>query len=501
MLAPNPSVRALALLLLLPAALPAATIVVDSAADTYAADGDCTLREALNAANGNAAVNGDCAAGQPAPTVDVIAFAIPGTGPHAIMPASYLGQANESLTIDGSTQPGAAPNTATPEQGGLNGTIAIEISGANCNNCSFPIGLGVTSGEFTLRGVAISRYPAVFAEAVATEATFRIEGCHLGVGADGFTTGGVAAGMVATAGTWFIGGTQPAQRNLIVASLFVNTSATITIQGNLIGTDRTGLAPLPIANEAMQLRIGSGRAARIGGSSPGARNVIASAFGHGVHLLGFGADGDDLRVEGNHIGVGVDGVTPLPNGGAGVRYGNSVPADSGRPLIGGAGGAGNRIAWNSGPGVVVAGTTDTVAEIVGNAMHDNAIGIDIEGNGPTPNDPGDADGGPNLRMNHPQIRGVAYANGAYTVAYRVDTAPENAEYPLRVDLYAAAGVADAEGRQWLASDTIDAAAAQEWRSLEVAGPAGLALVATTTDAAGRTSEFSPQDRIFADDFE
>src|SRR5688500_14044537 len=51
-------------------------------------------------------------------------------------------------------------------------------------------------------------------------------------------------------------------------------------------------------------------------------------------------------------------------------------------------------------------------------MHDKAIGIDIDGNGRTPNDADDADAGPNLRMNHPQLRRVAYAAGQYAITYQ-----------------------------------------------------------------------------------
>lgn len=477
----------------------AATLVVDSTADTSVVDGDCTLREALAAAN-NSTVP-DCGTGQAAPIADVIAFAIPGAGPHVIMPTGWLGSIDEALTIDGTTQPGAMPNGATPQQGGLDGTIAIELSGEACAACTAPFGFGASEGEVVLRGLAITNYAYVISQAVGTQATFRVEGCHLGIGADGETAGNPPSGIAIASGSWIIGGLAPAQRNLIVATAFMSPAASITLQGNLVGTDRTGLQSRPLAGEAMQLRVGPGRFARIGGSDPAARNVIASASGIGVHLLGFGADGADLRVEGNFIGVGIDGITPLPNGAAGVRYGNSVPPGSGRPLIGGAGSAGNTIAWNLGPGVEIAGTSDTIAEVVGNAMHDNAIGIDIDGNGPDPNDPGDADTGPNLRMNHPRFRRVLYAAGQYTVHYLADIAVANAAYPLRIDFYIAAGPDNAEGIQWIGSDTIDAPEAQAWRESTLAGPGPAALVATVTDAEGRSSEFSGKDRIFADAFE
>ncbi|MDL2718860.1 MAG: CSLREA domain-containing protein, partial [Acidobacteriota bacterium] len=70
-----------AAMLLVPAAARAATITVNSTADTSANDGVCTLREAITAANTNTASGaaaGECAAG--AAGLDTIAFAIPGAG-------------------------------------------------------------------------------------------------------------------------------------------------------------------------------------------------------------------------------------------------------------------------------------------------------------------------------------------------------------------------------------------------------------------------------------
>ena len=88
--------------------LQAATLVVTSSADTSIVDGACTLREALAAANNTTVA--DCGTGQPAPVVDIIAFAIPGAGPHTIKPTGYLGAISETLTMDGITQAGAVPN-------------------------------------------------------------------------------------------------------------------------------------------------------------------------------------------------------------------------------------------------------------------------------------------------------------------------------------------------------------------------------------------------------
>ncbi|MGA9421649.1 MAG: CSLREA domain-containing protein, partial [Rhodanobacteraceae bacterium] len=62
-------------------AVNAATIMVNSNADTIADDGVCTLREAIASADtniGSGGSPGECVAGEPLPTVDTIAFAIPG---------------------------------------------------------------------------------------------------------------------------------------------------------------------------------------------------------------------------------------------------------------------------------------------------------------------------------------------------------------------------------------------------------------------------------------
>src|SRR3990172_5555255 len=66
------------------------TFVVTKTADTAdgVCDGDCSLREAIIAAN--------AAAG-----VDTVAFNIPGAGPHTIRPTSPLPIITDSVIIDG----------------------------------------------------------------------------------------------------------------------------------------------------------------------------------------------------------------------------------------------------------------------------------------------------------------------------------------------------------------------------------------------------------------
>jgi CSLREA domain-containing protein len=98
-------VATLMILIMLLAAKPAqaATITVNTNVDDSTANSNCTLREAITAANTNAAVDG-CTAGESLVT-DTINFAISGTGVRTISPSSALPTITDPVTIDGTTQP------------------------------------------------------------------------------------------------------------------------------------------------------------------------------------------------------------------------------------------------------------------------------------------------------------------------------------------------------------------------------------------------------------
>jgi hypothetical protein len=69
-----------------------------------------------------------------------------------------------------------------------------------------------------------------------------------------------------------------------------------------------------------------------------------------------------------------------------------------------------------------------------NSIHDNAgPGIDLGNDGPTPNDPGDNDTGPNLLQNFPVITDAATAGGRTYVAGTLDT---QSNLKVVIDVYA-----------------------------------------------------------------
>ena len=140
-------------------------------------------------------------------------------------------------------------------------------------------------------------------------------------------------------------------------------------------------------------------------------------------------------------------------------------------------------------------------EFVGNRLLGNdGIGLDFPhptqgggvASGRTANDPGDADTGPNRMQNFPEISAYAVSGSQFSLSYRVDSAPINSVYPMRVDFYKALGD---EGEVLLDSDVYVESEAQTTKPVTLDIPAGVTLtpddviVAVATDAEGRSSEF------------
>jgi hypothetical protein len=148
------------------------------------------------------------------------------------------------------------------------------------------------------------------------------------------------------------------------------------VQGNLIGTTYTGRAPLP--NEGTGVHISDSTGNTVGGTEPGAGNVISGNAGHGVLMF---SDADDNRVVGNWIGTNKTARRDLGNGGSGVAV---IASDLNR--IGDADEASprNRIMHNDEDGVEI--TNGTGNSILRNSTTDNrnlAIDLGSDGSRPT----------------------------------------------------------------------------------------------------------------------
>lgn len=189
------------------------------------------------------------------------------------------------------------------------------------------------------------------------------------------------------AGNHLIGGSQPGEGNLISGNLgsgidLAGATSGTRIEGNFIGTNAAGTAAIP--NQAgVGVRIFGGNDNVVGGTAPGARNLISGngppGNGHGIRLEVFGSSSGN-RIEGNYIGTDVSGLLPLGNGGSGIQvFSPDSSVNVGINTIGGTTAAArNVIAGNAGNGIWLA-FADRF-RVVG-----NAIGVGADGSTPLGN--------------------------------------------------------------------------------------------------------------------
>lgn len=260
------------------------------------------------------------------------------------------------------------------------------------------------------------------------------------------------------------------------------------IEGNLVGLDAAGVNAIGNENIGIDPFLAANLLIRA--------NVIAASGSHGVLLHGsasFVATG--IVIENNRIGVNLAGA-PRPNGGAGVAI--LFGAHDNTIGIGAAGSQGNVIHSNSGAGVEVIGT-GTGNRIRGNSIDANgALGIELWSVGVTPNDPGDADTGPNGLQNFPVLEAAVVNGSATTVTGSLNS---SANAAFTVDFYASPAADPSgfgEGRTFLGTSNVTTNGAGEATfsvTLPVV-PAGNVVTATATGASG-TSEFSAAATVVA----
>jgi hypothetical protein len=329
-----------------------ATFVVTNTSD----GGAGSLRQAILSANLSANVP------------DVISFNIAGPGPHTISPVTPLPAITDPLIIDGYSQPGASPNTLT---NGDNAVLKLLILES----------LIVDTTNSTVRGLAIRQIQ--IGALPNQKGSNVVEGCFVGLDTSG--TNSLASpgfGVFVQTPNNRVGGTNAGARNVISGKgatgieIFEAFASNNVVQGNFIGTDRTGTMAIGNTDRALVVNMAAS-AATIGGEVPGAGNVISGNLNRGITL-----DGSDNIVRGNRIGTTVTGQ-PLGNARTGIEIGGA------RNFVGGTrSGAGNVIAFNgiNGEGFTTNGVDvkpgATLYTILGNSIFDNAgLGIDVNANG------------------------------------------------------------------------------------------------------------------------
>ncbi|MCS6824937.1 MAG: hypothetical protein NZ529_11645, partial [Cytophagaceae bacterium] len=229
----------------------------------------------------------------------------------------------------------------------------------------------------------------------------RFKGNKIGMDINGMGTtfGNVLTGLYfapsSTSSNLIIGGTNPADRNIISMNgrdnvviapcagtfgcgILIENVNGVTIQGNYIGVDATGNTARGNGSTGIQLNGGCDNVL-IGGTASGARNVIcANGFNcsgtpanvrHGVQFVN-NTSATSMLVQGNYVGIGADGTTQLGNSEEGVSswqtpnitIGGNTPAH--RNVI-----SGNRV------GVYIQPGSATGCRIQGNYIGTDATGM------------------------------------------------------------------------------------------------------------------------------
>jgi parallel beta-helix repeat protein len=494
-------------------------------ADTYAvtttADtGVGSLRQAITDANGH-------------PGLDTIAFNISGSGVQTInVSTTSLPTITDPAVLDGTTQPGYTDAPLIELHGGQSAT-----------------GLEITAGGSTIRALVLNAFgTAILLENAGGN---HVEDCYIGTDATGTadaSTGGIGIRTINSDGNVFTG-------NLISGNdsvgLDIESSDGAVVKGNRIGTDVTGTAALPngagislfgdnttiggggagegnlisgnagsgiqisganglviqgnvigpdatgtysLGGQQIGINDSGGSDVTIGGSDAGEGNLLSGNGSYGIYAYNFGTS---TTILGNRIGTDVTGNLPLPNT-TGISTANITGV-----VIGGTNpGEGNVIAYNSGylafsvpVGVLVTNGASQVT-VRGNSIHDNQkLGLDLAGEGPTPNDPADTDLTPNNLQNFPIVKQINYGDSSTEVIGKFNSAAST-QYTL--DFYSNPACTRFprdfnQGGTYLGASQITTDGAGHFDfdvTLPVAVEQGARIAVTATDPSGNTSELS-----------
>jgi hypothetical protein len=286
-----------------------------------------------------------------------------------------------SGAVIGGTQPGAGNLISGNETGisvGASGTliqgnrIGTDISGTKAVGNVVGVGLGATSiivgGTAAGAGNLISGNTYL---GVDIENRFNVlQGNYVGTDAAGTMALANNDGVrIFSTSDNTIGGTAPGARNVISGNTYSGIVLDISsysftgnvIEGNFIGTNAAGSAAVGNGRYGVYIdTIGPGSSTQIGGTDPGAGNVISGNVMDGLRLIG---GGGTVLVQGNLIGTDVSGTKALGNG-TGVTAGSEVTIGGVVP------GARNVISGNIGSGLEGAAHS---------LIQGNFIGTDITG--------------------------------------------------------------------------------------------------------------------------
>ena len=316
----------------------AATFAVSKTADTNdgVCDADCSLREAIVAAN--AAAGGD-----------TITFGVAGL---FTISGSALPQITGSLVVNGTSAPGWA---SAP-------VVRIDGAGlASGNGLSFAAGASSSS----ISALAVTGFPGHGLEILS--ATTVVTRSYVGLALDGTTDAGNGlSGIRLSGANCAIGNANVGnvisgngERGILVQAGGNN----VTIRANRIGTNAAGTAAVP--NDGNGIYGTGGTGVFVGGALAGRGNTISGNGGVGIDLDNSSAT---WTIHGNHIGVDATGAAGLGNAGGGIR------SLTGGHTIGSTFAAGRNVISGNGFNGIALGSTANGVTVFGNYIGTNAAG-------------------------------------------------------------------------------------------------------------------------------
>jgi photosystem II stability/assembly factor-like uncharacterized protein len=191
-------------------------------------------------------------------------------------------------------------------------------------------------------------------------------------------------------------------------------------------------------------------------------------------------------IQGSYFGIDATGTQPRPNF-VGIRL-----SFSSNNTIGGTTAAANKIAFNVESGIaVLSGRRNSIR---GNSIFSNGkLGIDLENDLITANDPNDLDVGANDLQNFPVLTSVVSVGNSTTIQGTLNSTPNTT---FQIDFYSSAVLdpsGNGEGTLFFGTTPVTTASnGNATINVTFPTPAGV-VTATATDPNGNTSEFSAGD--------
>lgn len=328
------------------------------------------------------------------------------------------------LAADGSTALGNTLAGVSFYNGASSILVSRNLIGTNADGDQDAGERNVISGN--LRGIVLTD-PEVVDNTIA--------GNYIGTDVTGLMdVGNTSDGIyISNSNDHKIGGSVAGAGNVISGNgghgiTVTNSSMDLSIQGNTIGLGADGITAIGNSGSGIRVEGGStGVLIKTDASVTNERNVISGNLQSGIAISGASTSG--TLVQGNYIGLAVDGVTARGNGGAGVYLDAGTSANR----IGGqqANNA-NVIAYNNWDGIRLSGAGTQNAFVRNSLFENTEQAIDLGVQGVTLNDANDVDTGGNNLQNFPILASAAQTGSLLTVTGTLNSLA-NTSY--RVEIY------------------------------------------------------------------